>query len=204
MSLSIVIVGSSKSIFSKEFGAAIEGHDLVIRVNCVREDQAPEFFGKRTDIWSRNLNDLWGQEGFLESNSFFRTPVKEVWICEPFLNLFWVHFKATARKDRVLRNYFRRTLRYYNLRIQYKVTQKMTSKQWKEVGGLTSASMPTSGLVTIYFARKRYPNAKLSIVGFGNRDTVSERVDRWHNFKEENHLLKRYRKQGILEMIDWV
>ena len=65
---SVIIVGNSPSILSKEYGSVIDSYDIVIRVNkCVTRGYE-KFIGKKTDIWATTKTNSYGSKDFVPDN----------------------------------------------------------------------------------------------------------------------------------------
>lgn len=148
-SKTVAIIGNAQSIFDYRFGANIDSHDIVIRINNGYV-KTPESQGSKTTIISSAFNKVSEEE--IEANF---SPERVIW---------------TGAKSTILYNN-----RYIGEKV-FLVPFYIWKKVKKQIS-LKKTVIPTSGITTINLVCNYLEPAKVDIYGFDflKSDTINEK-----------------------------
>ena len=148
----ICIVGNARSILERELGAEIDNHDTVVRCNCFSTlSKWSRYVGTQTNVWavSMQLNTPAKMKPFFGAGGFgFVRGLREVWTHRP-------SYPQGAIDG------FREMVKPWNFPPVVPVSEKAIDEARQAV------PVPSTGYVALLTALDRYPEAEVSVVGFG-------------------------------------
>jgi hypothetical protein len=183
----IAVIGNGKSLLTLKKGREIDGHDLVVRMNCYYRFKDQEITGLKTDIWSCCF-DSCEAEPFSEKAI---EGVKEIWVARPAEwdngNPYW---KICPWAKPALKN-------------------GITHDEYNVSGRLVGGN-PTTGFLTLVLANRVYPEVTKDLYGYDffepkgwyyEGSDIDFPVFHHHNPKGEKKVVEQWHKEGKVNLI---
>ena len=177
---SIILVGNSQKLLTKERGSFIDGHDCVIRFNHgIPEPKYNKHVGSQTDIWVNAPNKI---DSHLENYNKF--PKKPHFICR---------FNSVTYHKKLIDKMYIWNMHY--LQVVKNLLQTPNGKN------------PSTGFTTIWWLKNVVGVKKIKIIGFDGMQstnfymTKANRAVSGHEGLKEFRKLKQYQKEGWLEIL---
>lgn len=211
--MKIAVVGNSADLRHRRDGAKVDNCDRIIRFNSFRLEGAAHHVGTRVDIVSICLAPAVVKHALPYSAHHIKC-ANEIWTPS---------WRGHAHQNEVV-NAMRAVQRAVNDLVFSCDTghDKLIKRLYRDFYGLAASRrgnktighknlkfLPTTGLLTLYLARARFPNATILITGFGlnsapnlNRfDTSNMPMWLGHDIPTERQLLIRGLAKGSWERI---